>query len=281
MSGQIVIENNRLVVEQGTAASTVIVVENGTLDDVEIAAVEGVAHDLNRETGELVLSSNVLGTHEILVGFKDEEPQDIIILDVTEEAGEQTNPPADPPVEEPKAPEAPVVPPAPIAEPTPPVQEAPPAPAVEAAPAPAEYPREVAELMRALDEYKSKMGLRNLIPTEQGIAQQQKLFKAIIKVLNKEDNDFRANMNALVKFVKENRQDVFNERAINRFIPQVKMNKEEILLFTRLTALLMLTADISDRKLVASRIDFKYIEQRLKNAKAFQRLMNYYNPATE
>lgn len=288
MSGQIVIENSRLVAEQGTAVKTVIVVENGTLDDVEITAVEGVAFNFDVDTGEVTLSSNALGTHEILVGFAGEEAQDVIVLDVIEDTSDEEQPTNEQPTTQPPVVEPVVETPPPVVE-QPPVVEvkAPaeaPAPVVQQAPAveaPVEHPKEIAELMRGLEDYKSKMTLRTMVPTDVGVVQQGKLFRIIMKVLNKEGNDFSANMNALVNFVKANRDDVFSERAINRFIPQVKMNKEEILLFTRLTAMLLTCADVEDRKLVSKRIDFKFIEQRMNNGKAMQRLINFFNPATE
>lgn len=276
MSGQIVIQDTRLVAKQGVAIKTTLVVENGTLDDVEIVAAEGVAFDFDVDTGEITLSCNTIGSHEVLVGFKDEDAQDIIILDVEEDKEEVIEQPTSSEEPTPSTPEpAPVVtPPEP---PAPPVVETP-APVAKTTPAPA---ANVADLVRALEEYKFKMDLRAMVPTELGIAQQQKLFKTIVKVLNKEGSDFVANMNTLIAFVKENRTGVFSEKAINRFIPQVKMNKEEVQLFTRLTAMLLVTADIEDKKLVSTRIDFRYIEQRLRNGKAMHQLINYFNPASE
>lgn len=276
MSGQIVIQDTRLVAKQGVAIKTTLVVENGTLDDVEIVAAEGVAFDFDVDTGEITLSCNTIGSHEVLVGFKDEDAQDIIVLDVEEDKEDVIEQPTSSEEPAPTTPEpTPVVPAA--APSTPPVVETP-TPVVKTAPAPA---ANVVDLVRALEEYKFKMDLRALVPTELGIAQQQKLFKTIIKVLNKEGSDFVANMNTLIAFVKENRTGVFSEKAINRFIPQVKMNKEEVQLFTRLTAMLLVTADIEDKKLVSTRIDFRYIEQRLRNGKAMHQLINYFNPASE
>ena len=282
MSGQIVIENSRLVAAQGTAVQTVIVVENGTLEQVEIVAGEGVAFQFNADNGEVTLSSNALGTHEILVGFAGEEAQDVIVLDVIEDTDEETETPPDAPVETPVV-ETPAVQPEPPAEVKAPAEVVV-APVVETPVVVEEtqaYAPNVADLMRALDDYKTNMTLKTMVPTDVGVIQQGKLFRTILKVLNKEGNDFNANMNALVNFVKANRDDVFSERAINRFIPQVKLNKEEILLFTRLTAMLIVCADVEDRKLVGKRIDFRFIEQRLNNGGALQRLINFFNPATE
>lgn len=274
MSGQIVIENNRLVAEQGSNVSTIIVVENDTLDNVEITAAEGVAFNFNADNGEIVLSSNTLGTHEILVGFEGEDPQDVIVLDVIEEATapvveSPAQPAPEPVVETPPAPPAP-----PVEQPKPIAPVAPSAPKEAVA-------SNVVELMGILEEYKTKMSLKGTVPVDVGVQMQGKLLRAYNKMLSKEGKDFVDNMNALVRFVKENRQDVFNERAINRFMQFVKMNKEEHQFFTRFNTLLIFTADIEDRKMVASRVDMKYIEARMKNSGAMQRLRNYYNPATE
>ena len=284
MSGKITIEDTRLSTEQGVAVVTKVTVENATLEDVVIYGADGVGEELNVETGELTLIGYDLGEHQIMLGLKDEDPQDVVVLTVgpgkpQSVEKEDTIAKQDEPVKEPeavvetsKAPEPPPVveqPKATVAAPVAPQQST------------KEVPANVSELMRVLEEYKAKMDLRALVPTELGIAQQQKLFKILVKVLNKEGVDFTTNMNALLAFVKENRTGVFSERAINRFIPQVKMNKEEIQLFTRLTAMLITTADVEDKKLVSTRIDFRYIEQRLRNGKAMHQLINYFNPASE
>lgn len=277
MSGKIYINNTHLVAEVSTPAVCKMIVEDQDMENVEIVAQEGVAFNFDVETGELTLTSNNVGSYEITVGFEGEEPQDVILFETTSAKVEEYSSVEEQPTkEEPKVEEVVVETPVAANEETP---LAP--PAVEDKPVVVPTSKATLDLMAALNEYKTKMGLKCAVDVALGTVQQQKLYRAIIRVLDKPETEFNENMDALINFVRENRNDVFNEKAINRFIPQVKLNKDEILLFTRLTTLLIITADIDNKKLVSSRVDFKYIEQKLNNAEAMRKLRNYYDPTTE
>lgn len=299
MSDKIVIENNKLTTEQGSMAKTVITVNDGSFEDVEIVTPNGVGFDFDLETGELSLASNSLGTHEVLIAYLDGEPQ-VITLEVVEDGV-----PDAPAQEEPQAPQStsneettqPPVVDAPVEQTPPPVVETVVAPVVVEAPKrTATAPRSMfteeqialvankntEELARHLKDYAEKMGPKVMVPDQVGAANQQKLFRAIIKVLNMEGKAFSDNMNYLVAFVKQHRDGVFNERYINRFVKHIKLNKDEAVLFSRLTTLLIITADMGkDKKLVPTRVDLKYIGDKLRNDAALNRLSNFYNPATE
>lgn len=280
---------------QGTAVITTITASSQhILDKMIVNAPDGIAFEFKKETGELTLLSGSIGEFKIDLNVYDESGEEILSGDFTfvvSAEQEEETPPADKVETQPEqtapAVETPVVDTKASEEVQPkvdPVVETPVvvAPAAVAAPAAEiEVTPATAELINFLNDYKMKMNIRAMVDTTLGVAQQTKLYKMLIKVLTKEGHDFTANMDALIAFVKANRNDVFAERCIGRFVPQLRLNKEEAMLFTRLTTLLIVTADVDNLTLVSSRIDFKFISTRLKNDAAMQRLQYYYNPVAE
>lgn len=265
-------EDMNFTAEQGSHVKIQLDVKDVEFDDIiDVIAPEGVAHELS-STYELTLSSNTPGVYDVFIAINDETPEAAFIFEVTPiQQQEVANdaPAEDIPAEQP---------PAPVVE-EPLVETPPPAPKPTAAKPITDPDKQ--EVITTLEAYKARMTLSGMCSVEDGCRQQYNLNRLYMRIFSKPQLVFNKCMDTLIQFVKENRSDCFNERGINRFIGQVKMNKDEIQFFTRFNTMLLVVADLNDKKMIGKRVDLKHIESKMSNGANMQKLYNYFNPTGE
>lgn len=265
-------EDMSYTAEQGSHVKIQLDVKDVEFDDIiDVIAPEGVAHELS-STYELTLSSNTPGVYDVFIAINDETPEAAIIFEVKPIQQEEAA--NDAPVEEVPAEE----PPPPVVE-EPVVETPPPAPKSTVAKPVTDPDKQ--EVLTTLEAYKARMTLSGMCSVEDGCRQQYNLNRLYTRIFSKPQLTFNKCMDTLIQFVRENRTDCFNERGINRFIGQVKMNKDEIQFFTRFNTMLLVVADLNDKKMISKRVDLKHIESKMSNGANMQKLYNYFNPTGE
>lgn len=263
----IVVEQKALTVEQGSSVKTVVLIEGSEELVLDVVTPEGVADDYDVDSGELTLVGNAVGEHVVtlnaITAIGDSAATETITLTVVADSaveGEVNTADQDAPAAE---------------------QEEPAEELAEALEEPAAKAHPEQDLMVRLEQYLAVMAPKTPVDPVMGGKHQLHLLRTIQYVLNKPVQDFGRYYTTLLNFVREHRQGAFHEGYINRFMDTFPGHGSDRIVFTRMTNLLLASADVSDRQLVKNHVDFDLMASTLTDQTQYQKLASYYNPRGE
>lgn len=109
--------------------------------------------------------------------------------------------------------------------------------------------------LQNVTDYLINMKPRKPVFPDEGARHQVGLFRAIMAIINGQEDDFQVAFNTLLKIIHDNRDGAFHETCVFRFFEHMALPENDRRAFQRLLNLVKLTADPKSRSLVMSQID--------------------------
>lgn len=131
-------------------------------------------------------------------------------------------------------------------------------------------------LQQNLDQYIEAMAPGKPHADEQGPMFQVLLYRTIQNVLAREGKDFTEGMDYLLQRIQENRDGVFNEKYVFRYMENIKLGQIERKTFERLLNLFITTADPATRTVTVKHVDIPTTVKNIPDGRVQQRLYEYY-----
>jgi hypothetical protein len=126
-------------------------------------------------------------------------------------------------------------------------------------------------------DYVINMAPKNPIQIDEGCRHQTRLYSSIMSIINNLDADFNKAFGALLKLIHEQKDGVFHEIQIFRFMDHIALPLDDRKAFQRIINLLKLTADPKGRALALKQVSLKNSLEFGVNESGRQRLMAFYN----
>jgi len=126
-------------------------------------------------------------------------------------------------------------------------------------------------------DYMVAMAPKKPIQIETGCRHQTRLYSSILSIINNLDSDFNTAYGALLKLVHDNRDGVFHETQIFRFMEHIALPANDRKAFTRLINLMKVTADPKGRELSLKQVSLKNSLEFGITESGLQRMMAFYH----
>lgn len=111
--------------------------------------------------------------------------------------------------------------------------------------------------LQTLADYMENMAPRKVMAANDGARHQVALYRALTNIINNTTDDFPAAFAAVLKLMDENRDGVFHESHVFRFMDVIALPEADRKAFQRLLNLLKLLAPTKGRKLAMGQVDFE------------------------
>lgn len=128
----------------------------------------------------------------------------------------------------------------------------------------------------ALGNYLDAMGVTKAIPPEQGARHQVMFWRAIQAMINGGGKEFRMGWNAFLAVMQNEREGVFAERYMFRFVEQISIPKSDYDAFCSILNLAHVTADPKGRQLALKQVDMNKTLASGYNDEGRQALLSFY-----
>lgn len=135
----------------------------------------------------------------------------------------------------------------------------------------------VINAMNAVQQYMQDMGPAMTQTTESGARHQVVLFRAIRTIIDYSHDDFQLAFATLLRLFDENKDGVFHERYVFRFMESVVLNQDERRAFERILNLIKLAAASAGRKEAVNQINFQKTLQYVFTEEGRQRVLAFFN----
>lgn len=126
-------------------------------------------------------------------------------------------------------------------------------------------------------EYIKKMNPKKPIEVSEGAKLQAALFRVIQSTINKEEKHFKQIFSAMLAIFLHEKNGVFHESCLFRFMDNVPLNGNEIKAFTRLLNLMKLTCSKESRAVTLKQVDIGKTLQYGLTDDGRRKLIDFYN----
>lgn len=135
----------------------------------------------------------------------------------------------------------------------------------------------VLALQRDLTNYASAMAPAKRILPQAGAAAQMALWSVLVRILNLPQTSFQPVWTYMLSFAYENRDGVWNDRLLHRFISDMGLSPRDLRMFERIRHLISMTADPKSRATALKQVNLPNIIASMTSIVAQQNLMGYYS----
>ena len=125
-------------------------------------------------------------------------------------------------------------------------------------------------------DYMVAMAPKKPIQIDAGCRHQTRLYSSILSIINNLDSDFNQAYGALLKLVHDNKDGVFHETQIFRFMEHISLPVNDRKAFTRILNMMKVTADPKGRDLALKQVSLKNSLEFGVTESGLQRIMAFY-----
>lgn len=135
------------------------------------------------------------------------------------------------------------------------------------------------QLANKISQYVETMSPVKRTTIDVGVLMQKRLNTVILQMLDLEDDRFTLFMDWFMKVIRESRavNGAFADKYILRYMSFLDIPQKQSFLFQRFINLLLLTAELKDKRVLKKKVDISYILNGLSKENAKNKLMRYYN----
>jgi hypothetical protein len=125
--------------------------------------------------------------------------------------------------------------------------------------------------------YMEEMAPKRPISAEAGALNQKALYNTIVNTINFEEQYFHEVFTAILRLFEANKDGVFHETHVWRFMESVALSKDDLTAFQRLLSLIQVLGPVKGREQAIKQFDFNKVLQYRLNDAGRQRLLTYFN----